>query len=104
MAHQKVALQLRIRLSNGKRAHVHPVFTANGRMKPLTGIVNGQPEHHPEGVYHLRYREERRLVYRAVGIDPADAQTKFLRGVRVLCHSFASLFASPCVLGFLPLF
>jgi integrase/recombinase XerD len=97
MAHQKVALQLRIRLSNGKRAYVHPVFTANGRMKPLTGIVNGHPEHHPEGVYHLRYREEGRLVYRAVGVDPADAQTALVQQQLVLKSRAAGLMVAPPV-------
>jgi integrase/recombinase XerD len=91
MAHQKVALQLRIRLSNGKRAYVHPVYTANGRIKPLNGIVNGQHEYHSEGVYTLRYREKSRLVYRSVGTNPVDALTALTQQQLILKSQAAGL-------------
>ena len=54
-ARVKVRLSLRVRLPNGKRLFVAPVYAASGKLKPLYAIVSGKPEHHPEGVYHLRY-------------------------------------------------
>ncbi len=50
-----VCLKIRVRLSNGSRAYVDPVSSFNGKLKPLYAVVNGKPEHHPEGVYNLRY-------------------------------------------------
>jgi integrase/recombinase XerD len=91
MAHQKVALQLRIRLGDGKRPYAHPVYTANGRLKPLTCLVNGQPEYHPEGVYTLRFREDGHIVYRSVGTDPADALTALVQQQLVLKAQAAGL-------------
>ena len=66
MANTKVALQLRIRLSDGKRVYGAPAFTSNGKLKPRTALVNGTAEHRPESVYVLRYREDGRLIYRQV--------------------------------------
>jgi hypothetical protein len=57
MANTKVALQIRIRLSDGRRVYAAPVFAKNRKLKPLTASVNGKDEHHPEGVYVLRYRD-----------------------------------------------
>jgi integrase/recombinase XerD len=50
----KVHLYIRVRLSDGNRQYVDPVYAANGKLKPLYAVVDGKPEHHPEGVYHLR--------------------------------------------------
>ena len=42
--------------------------SAMEKPKPLYELVNGKPEHHPEGVYHLCYcREDGRRAYEAVG-------------------------------------
>jgi hypothetical protein len=45
-----VRLKIRVRLSNGSRAYVDPVFSPNGKLKPLYGVINGKPENHPEGI------------------------------------------------------
>ncbi len=47
-----VRLKIRVRLSNGSRAYLDPVFSSNGKLKPLYAVVNGKPEHHPEGIYN----------------------------------------------------
>ena len=47
-----VRLKIRVRLSNGSRAYVDPVYSSDGKLKPLYAVVNGKPEHHPEGVYN----------------------------------------------------
>jgi hypothetical protein len=62
-----VRLKIRVRLSNGSRAYVDPVFSSDGKLKPLFAVVNGKPEHHPEGVYNLRYVKAGKRVWDAVG-------------------------------------
>jgi integrase/recombinase XerD len=74
-----VRLKIRVRLSNGSRSYVDPVYSANGKLKPLYAIVNGKPEHHPEGVYNLRYVKAGKRVWDAVGADPQLALTAKLR-------------------------
>jgi hypothetical protein len=51
-----VRLKIRVRLSNGCRSYVDPIFSSNGKLKPLYAVVNGKPEHHPEGVYIIATR------------------------------------------------
>lgn len=45
-----VRLKIRVKLPNGSRAYVEPVFASNNKLKPLYGLVDGKPRHHPEGV------------------------------------------------------
>src|SRR5258708_21612247 len=70
-----VRLKIRVRLSNGSRSYVDPVFSSNGKLKPLYAVVNGKPEHHPEGVYNLRYVKAGKRVWDAVGTDAHLALT-----------------------------
>jgi integrase len=72
----KVRLYIRIRLTNGARPYANPVYSANKKLKPFYALVAGKPEHHPEGVYHLRYRKNGKLVWESVGTDPQTAATK----------------------------
>jgi len=74
-----VRLKIRVRLSNGSRAYVDPVFSSNGKLKPLYAVVNGKPEHHLEGVYNLRYFKAGKRVWDAVGTDAQLALTAKLR-------------------------
>src|SRR5271154_6042760 len=74
-----VRLKIRVRLSNGSRAYVDPVYSSNGKLKPLYAVVKGKPEHHPEGVYNLRYLKAGKRVWDAVGADPQLALTAKLR-------------------------
>ena len=43
----------RVRTSQGPR-YCPVVLSANGRIKPDAVLVNGKPEHHPEGSYYHR--------------------------------------------------
>jgi len=70
---------MRIRLGSGERKYAAPAITKNGKIKPLSTVTDGKVEHHPEGVYALRYRNAGRVVYRQVGTDPDAAQTAKLR-------------------------
>jgi hypothetical protein len=55
------------------------LFSSNGKLKPLYAVVDGKPEHHPEGVYNLRYLKAGKRVWDAVGADPQLAVTAKLR-------------------------
>lgn len=79
MSAPTVRLKIRVRLSNGSRAYVEPVFASNNKLKPLYGLVDGKPRHHPEGVYHLRYLKGGNRVWESVGNDPQVALTAQLR-------------------------
>jgi hypothetical protein len=74
-----VRLKIRVRLSNGSRAYVDPAFSPNGKLKPLYAVINGKPEHHPEGIYNLRYVKGDKRVWHAVGTDAQLALTAKLR-------------------------
>jgi len=65
----KVRLYLRVRLADGNRKYTDPLYAANGRVKPFYALVNGNAEHHPEGVYYLRYLEQGKRVWEHVGAD-----------------------------------
>lgn len=58
----KVRLYIRVRLADGNRHFVEPVYAANGKIKPFYGVVNGGVEHHPEGVYYVRYLKQGRVA------------------------------------------
>jgi site-specific recombinase XerD len=79
MANRKVTLMLRIRTADGKRPFVPPVYAANGRLRPLYALVAGNAEHHPEGVYHLRYAANDKRIWESVGKDPNAAIAAKLR-------------------------
>ena len=51
MANRTATLYIRI-IKNGKDSFRKPVYQFKGRLKPQYAIVNGEPEHHKEGVYH----------------------------------------------------
>ena len=72
MSNAKVSLVIRAKWPDGSRRYCQPVFTANGKLKPLYAEVNGKTEHHPKGVYALRYRNQGRLVYESLGSDSAE--------------------------------
>src|ERR1700730_4524422 len=55
MAIRKVSVKIRIKNPTGKRPYENPVWETKGRLKPLWARVGGKAEHHPEGVYALRY-------------------------------------------------
>jgi hypothetical protein len=45
----------------------------NGKLKPLYALVHGKPEHHPEGIYFLRYLNDGKRIWDSVGTDPIFA-------------------------------
>jgi hypothetical protein len=88
-----VPLKIRVKLPNGSRAYVDPVFSSNNKLKPLYALVDGKPRHHPEGVYHLRYMKRGKRVWEPVGNDPQGALTAQLRiehGLQAIALGFAA--------------
>ncbi len=79
MANGRVVLLLRVRLIGGRRVCAAPAIAKNQKIKPLVAMICDREEHHPEGVYVLRYREQGRVAYQQVGTDPDSAQIAKLR-------------------------
>jgi hypothetical protein len=74
-----------IRINDGgKRPFVKPVYAANGRIRPLYGVVDGVPQHRPEGTYYLRWADGGRRVWEPVGVDPYAALAAKLRREHIL--------------------
>ena len=61
----KVRLYLRVRLANGNRQFIDPVYAANGRLKPFYAVVDGNAEHHLEGVYYSCYLKHGKRAWEA---------------------------------------
>lgn len=68
MAAQSVALYLRIKTSNGW-SFAKAAFTKQNLPRPLYAVVNGTHEHHPEGVYHLRFQNKGKRTWQPIGKD-----------------------------------
>lgn len=52
----KVRLYIRVRLSAGHYSYLDPAWNKNRTLRAGYALVEGQPEHHPEGIYYLRFR------------------------------------------------
>jgi integrase/recombinase XerD len=86
-----VRLKLRVRLPDGSRPYLEPVFTANKKLKPGYPRHHGQNGHWPDGVYHLRYLKGGRRIWEAVGSDAQLAQTKLMQRERILTAKAAGI-------------
>ena len=69
----RARLYIRVRLEDGRHPFLQPVYSANAKIKSFYAVVNGEPEHHPEGVYYARYVRGGKRVWEAVGTDAASA-------------------------------
>jgi hypothetical protein len=69
-------LMIRHRGADGKW-HGNPVARgANGRVRPGHALVNGKVVTISDGVYEIRYYEDRRGKYTSAGKNAADAETR----------------------------
>jgi hypothetical protein len=59
-----VRLKIQVRLSDRSRPYLDPVLSEKEKLKPLYAVVNGRPEHHPDGSY-LRYLTNGRRLWEA---------------------------------------
>jgi integrase/recombinase XerD len=48
---------------------VDPAWNRNRTLRARYALLDGQPEHHPEGVYYLRFLRDGNRVWEAVGSD-----------------------------------
>ncbi len=69
----KVRLYVRIRRSDGRDAFVEPAWNRNRTLRGGHALVLGQPEHHPESCYYLRYLRNGKRAWESVGTDPEIA-------------------------------
>jgi integrase/recombinase XerD len=83
MSSPTVMLEIRIK-SGARHPFVPAVMASNGRVKPFVGWVNGKEEHHKEGSYYIRWRENGKQPRKCVGRDPQLALTKMQRKEQVL--------------------
>ena len=69
---QKVSVYIRIRLTDGSQPYCPAIWESKKRLRPHWCLVHGKPEHHPEGVYHVRYRINGKPIWEkvCVGDDP----------------------------------
>ncbi len=76
MANRSATLYIRI-TKNGKSSFCKPVYQSKGRLKPQYAMVNGEPEHHKEGVYYVRFGADGgKQQFVLVGEDPYVALDK----------------------------
>jgi hypothetical protein len=85
----QVNLTKRIRLADGSTRFCPVVLAANGRIRADYVLVDGKPEHHPEGRYYLDWYEGSRRIRRSVGTNPAQASAKrhLQEGILAAKHS-----------------
>ena len=74
----EVNLTKRCRLPDGTTRFCPVVLLANGRIRPDYALVDGKPEHHPEGRYYVDWTENGKRVRKSVGTDAAQAHAKRL--------------------------
>lgn len=75
----RVTIYIRIKRKDGSNAFERPAKSGNNRLKPLYALVKGKPEHHPEGIYYLRYRRDGRNVWESVGSSEDEVVTLALK-------------------------
>jgi hypothetical protein len=75
-----VPLRLRIHPDN-KRRYAQPTYSDQGKLKAFWCLVNGNKEHHAEGVYYLRVKgkkwSEQEPIQRWLGSNSSSTQPHF---------------------------
>jgi len=74
----KVRLYIRIRRSNGTDAFVDPAWNRNRTLREGYALIEGELEHHREGVYYLRFLRNGKRIWERIGQD-ADVAVVALR-------------------------
>jgi hypothetical protein len=76
-ANRTATLYIRITTSDGRKSYCKPIYQSKGRLKPQYAMVNGEPEHHKEGVYYVRFgTDDGNQQFVLVGKDPYVALDK----------------------------
>jgi hypothetical protein len=82
---------LRARLADGSRPYLDPVYTDNNKLRPLYALLGGQPKRFPTGSYYLRFHEDGKPRWEAVGSEPKQAALKKLQREQILATIAAGL-------------
>jgi integrase/recombinase XerD len=72
MANRKVSVWKYVKVGN-RWKYCRPVYGRNNKIKPHWALVNGKPEHHPEGNFYTSYRDGKKKIWKKIGPNPADA-------------------------------
>jgi hypothetical protein len=89
---QPAEIRLYLRLSvNGSRQLYEPVYAANGKLKPLVALVNGEPKRLDDATYYFRYSSNGKRCWQAVGEDAQLAFQKRLHKENLLTAKAAGL-------------
>jgi site-specific recombinase XerD len=78
-----VNLSKRVTTTHGSR-FCPVVLAANGRIRPDYVLVDGKPEHHPEGAYYVSWYEGSKLKRKSAGRDAAAASAQKHRQQQIL--------------------
>ena len=69
MANRTATLYIHYKKPDGTWAYAKPVVKANGRIKPLSVLLEGKEKHHPEARYKVSWYESGRKRFEDVGQD-----------------------------------
>lgn len=84
MANGTATLYIRIS-KDGKNSYCKPVYLSKGRLKPQYALINGNTEHHKEGVYYVRFgTNDGKQKFVSVGKDAYVALDKLCEKQRWL--------------------
>jgi hypothetical protein len=72
MANRTSTLYIRV-TKNGRNSFCKPVYLSKGRLKPQYAVVEGEPEHHREGVYSVAGKN--RVTVQGMIHDVADEKS-----------------------------
>jgi hypothetical protein len=82
----RVRLYIRVRQSDGRNFYHDSAWNRNGTLRANSALVDGQPEHHPEGVYYLRSLRGGQRLCESVGREP-DGDLTALRNTEHDLHA-----------------
>jgi integrase/recombinase XerD len=77
-------LHLRVRLTDGSRPYLDPVYQENGKLRPLYALLEGKPQRFANGTYHLRFVVDGQPKWKSVGANATLATLKKLQQEQIL--------------------
>ena len=72
MANRKVSVWKYVKVGN-RWKYCKPVDGRNHKIKPHWALVDGKPEHHPEGNFYISRRDGKKKIWKKIGPNPSDA-------------------------------
>ena len=72
MANRKVSVWKYVKVGN-RWKYCKPVDGRNNKIKPHWALVDGKPEHYPEGNFYISRRDGKKKIWKKIGPNPSDA-------------------------------